>query len=120
MHLEHRNGQRGKADNQPFVYTAPAGASGTGGVGWGGVAWDGEDLGERTELMVNWSLVPSWVTGCGLLATWLRTGYHPCLERDSDFMCYQKHPYTALSTRTSDFVANAPLRQTLKLNSDAP
>ena len=39
------------------------------------MAWGGVDLGERTELMVNLSLIPSWVTGCRLLATWLRTGY---------------------------------------------
>ena len=36
------------------------------------------------------------------------------------FHVLPKHPCTDLSTRTSDFVDNAPLGQTLKLNSDAP
>ena len=30
---------------------------------------------ETNGLLVNTSLVPSWVTGCKLLATWLHTGY---------------------------------------------
>ena len=30
---------------------------------------------ETNGSLINWSMVPSWVAGCRLLATWLHTGY---------------------------------------------
>ena len=58
---------------------------------------------ETNGLLINWSLVPSWVNGCRLPATWLHTGYpvagyHPCLENDSDFTFYKNTP-TLISQR---------------------
>jgi len=58
---------------------------------------------ETNGLLINWSLVPSWVTGCRLLVTWLHngypsTGYHLWWESDSDFTCYQNTP-TLISPR---------------------
>jgi hypothetical protein len=81
--------------------------------------------------MVYWSLVPTGcmvtgylVTGYWLLITvsivvhWMQvtgdlvTYWLPSLVRMRfRFHVLPKHPYTDLSTRTSDFAANAPLGQ---------
>ena len=89
------------------------GGVGRGGVGWGGPG--GEDGIDRQ--LVTGSIVGHWLQVTGDLVTyWLPSLFRMRFR----FHVLPKHPYTDLSTRTNDFVANAPLGQTLKLNSDAP
>ena len=82
-------------------------------MGWGGPG--GED-GIDGQLVTG-SIVGHWLQVTGDLVTyWLPSLFRMRFR----FHVLTKHTYTDLCTRTNDFVDNAPLGQTLKLNSDAP